>query len=78
MTICITNKDRANITEDANSLELYDRVFDVFYRKHELGVFAYDLPCQHVNTRSIEVQSRAADELAATKFICLDCGTFIE
>lgn len=46
--------------------------------KHQIGVFAYDLPCQHIRTKNIELQCRAADELATTKFICLDCGTFIE
>lgn len=43
-----------------------------------MGIFAYDLPCQHLHTKNIELQCRAADELATTKFICLDCETFIE
>lgn len=65
-------------TKATKNLQMYDRVFDLMYRKHELGIYAYDLPCQHLRTRNIEMQCRAADELAAVKFICLDCGTFIE
>lgn len=60
------------------NLEKFDRVFDIFFRKHELGIYAYDLPCQHLHSKKIEIQCRAADELATMKFFCLDCETFIE
>lgn len=59
-------------------LKLLDKVFDVFFYKHQIGIYAYDLPCQHPRTKKIELQCRSADELATTKFLCLDCGTFIE
>lgn len=70
--------DCDRIKENTKLLERYDKIFDIFYRKYELGIFAYDLPCQHLKTHKIELQCRAADELATTKFFCLDCETFIE
>lgn len=60
------------------NVEKYDKIFNVFYHKYKIGVFAYDLPCQHVNTKKIELQCRSADELATTRFLCLDCETMIE
>lgn len=68
----------ATATMSGKNLGYFDRVFNVFYKKYELGIFAYDLPCQHLNTKKIEMQCRAADELATTRFFCIDCETFIE
>lgn len=61
-----------------NDLKKFDKVFDVFFHKHKTGIYAYDLPCQHLKTKKIELQCRSADELATTKFLCLDCEIFIE
>lgn len=74
------NNDLSKTTNNINPLvnNIYDKVFDVFYYKHKMGIFAYDLPCQHLHTRKIEMQCRSADELATTKFYCIDCETFIE
>lgn len=59
-------------------LDRFDKVLNAFYYKYQLGIFAYDLPCQHYHTKKIELQCRSADELATTKFFCLDCETFVE
>lgn len=71
-------EDGSSVQITTKALDLYDKVIDAYFRKHEIGVFAYDLPCQHIHTKNIELQCRSADELAATKFICLDCNTFIQ
>lgn len=70
--------DTSNRLDKQTRLDRYDNIFDAFYAKYELGIFAYDLPCQHLQTKKIELQCRSADELATTKFYCLDCDTFIE
>lgn len=66
------------VTTNLNDLEKYDKIFDNFNEKYVSGVYAYDLPCQHWNSKKIELQCRSADELATTKFYCFDCETFIE
>lgn len=65
-------------SNEAENQNKFDKIFNVFYRKYQLGIFAYDLPCQHVHTNKIELQCRSPDELATTRFYCLDCETFIE
>lgn len=70
-------KTTAKKDENKNVNQL-DNVFDCFYHKYKTGIFAYDLPCQHLNTKKIELQCRSADELATTTFFCFDCETSIE
>lgn len=60
------------------NLQQWDKLFDCFYYKHENKIYAFDVPCQHLHTRQIEIQNRSSDELAATKFYCYDCEMFID
>lgn len=72
------NTNNNNSNESSYCTNRYDKIFNVFYQKYKLGVFAYDLPCQHLRTNKREIQCRSSDELATIKFFCLDCETFIE
>lgn len=70
--------DNTRETTPKNNVSRFDKVFCVFFKKYERGIFAYDVPCQHQNTRKMEMQCRAADELQTMRFYCLDCETYIE
>lgn len=77
-TACSETDNSSHAEQQKTITNKYDKVFDIFYQKYKLGIFAYDLPCQHIRTNLKEMQCRASDELATIKFFCLDCETFIE